>query len=93
MAVEGAKKLGLPMIGMGGQTICQGDETDVLAAVWCLMKFKLLGGHNKKGLVEWVNNRVGDLHDPIRDFSDKTLATGTFLICLISAIDSKNLKQ
>lgn len=93
MAIEGAKKLGLPMIGMGGQTISQGNEIDILAIVWCLMKFRLLSGTNKKDLVNWVNNRVSDLHAPIKDFSDKSLATGTFLICFISSIDNKNLKQ
>ena len=41
-ALEGTKKLGLKSIGVGGHSVSQGDQKDILAIVWSLMKFTLL---------------------------------------------------
>ena len=88
--------MGLKLIGIGGNAIVQGHQKDSMSMIWSLMKHRLMSevkGGNEKELIQWVNARVSGICPPIRDFRDKTLSTGTYLIHVISTIEKKYVKQ
>lgn len=105
MAVVVGKEAGLSLVNIGGLDIVDRNKKLILAIVWQLMHAYTLqtlqdlaiangipGKVSEKDVIKWANQKVaagGRACTPIKDFRDKSLASGTFLITLIAAIEAR----
>lgn len=56
-----AKKLGLTLVGIGGNDITDGNKKLILAILWQLMKyhtFSLIGKINEDDVLKWGNSKI-----------------------------------
>lgn len=97
LVVSTAQKCKLSTVNIGGLDILEGKKKMILAIVWQLMRANLLnilkeigGGKavEEKDLVQWANERVGDMK--IDSFKDPSLKTGVFLCKLCYAISPRS---
>ena len=51
---------------------------------------RIIGSQSEDDLVKWANQQVGDM--PIKNFKDKVLADGNFLIKLCAAIEPRAIE-
>lgn len=89
-AIDAAKKLKLVTTGIGGTDILDGVKKNIIAVVWQLVKLhylRIIGSKTEDDLIKWANEVVKD--GEIKNFKDKTLADGRFLIKLCAAIEPR----
>ena len=99
-----ARPFGFSLVGVGGKDIVDGNRKLTLALVWQLMRCHLLaflagvrtargrgGGMSDAEMVAWANSKVrqGGCGLEIRDFHDKSLGSGLFLIELLAAVEPR----
>jgi hypothetical protein len=88
------------LVGVQGKDIVDGNKMLTLALVWQLMHINLLaflasvrqhGGGSDDVMVKWANEQVkaSGAASTMRDFSDKRLASGVFLIDLLAAVEPR----
>jgi len=95
-------KFGMSLVGISGKDIADGNIKLVLALTWQLMRYhviRFLSGLNGKGgsllseadVVAWANSLVADKPgvEPIGSLKDGSIASGVFLLALISAIEPR----
>lgn len=59
--VDSCKKLGLTLVGIGGNDITDGNKKLILAILWQLMKyhtFSLIGKINEDDVLKWGNSKI-----------------------------------
>jgi len=95
------KVIGKPMHGLGSQDIKNCDlggsakevkvqRGNLLAMVWQLVRqhyMQILGNKSEKDVMDWCNEQC-PAELKITSFGDKSLASGVFLMHLVSAISS-----
>lgn len=89
-AINASKKLKLQLPGIGGTDILEGNRKNIIAVVWQLVRLhylRIIGTQSEDDLVRWANQQVGE--PTIKNFKDKTLADGQFLIKLCSSIEPR----
>lgn len=98
---KGAFKFSL--VGVQGKDINDGNRKLTLALIWQLMRCHMLqflatlregAGKNKvsdQDMVQWANEQVTMHGSPyrMRDFNDKSLSSGLFLLDLLTAIEPR----
>ena len=90
IAIEGCKKLGIKLPGIGGTDLLEGNRKNIIAVVWQLVRIhylRIIGNQGEDDLVKWANSLVTDLQ--IKNFKDKSLADGKFLLNLCRAIEPR----
>jgi len=92
---------GFSLVGVSGKDIADGNKKLTLALVWQLMRNHLLaflaslransGGGSDDEMIKWANERVASSGSSVtmRDFGDKSLGNGLFLIDLLAAIEPR----
>eukprot|EP00494_Astrolonche_serrata_P006469 UN06493 len=98
-AVVLGKSLGLSLVSIGGANITKKDKKLVLGFMWQLMRHHLIafikklskdgGKVDDKHILNWCNKRVKEAGKKthISSFKSKNIASGRFLIDLVSTID------
>ncbi len=89
-AVDACKKLKLVTVGIGGTDILDGNKKSILALVWQLVRLhylKIIGSRTEDDLIKWANECATDM--PIKNFKDKSLSNGKFLIKLCETIEPR----
>lgn len=94
LAVETGRKVGLKLVGLEGKDISDGIPKFILAMTWQLWRMHIgnmlaqVTGTGKrpddKDVIKWANEKVGSMQ--IKDFKEKSLADGQFLVQLLSAV-------
>ena len=90
-AVEVCKNIGIKAIGVNGADINKGNRKMILTLVWQLVRMqflKIVGGQTEKDLIKWGNDRA---KNDIKDFKDKSLASGKYLIELAASIEPRSV--
>jgi len=67
-----------------------GNQKLIIAMVWQLVRLhymRIIGTQSEDDLVKWANSMVPDIQ--IKNFKDKTLSDGRFLIELCKAIEPR----
>ena len=89
------------LVGVDGKDLVDGNKKLTLALVWQLMRCHLLaflaslrqaGSGSDEEMIKWANERVasgGASGSTMRDFGDKSLASGLFLIDLLAAVEPR----
>ena len=87
------------LVGVDGKDLVDGNKKLTLALVWQLMRCHLLaflaslrqhGSGSDDELIKWANERAAAAgQKPIRDFSDKSLSSGLYLIELLAAVEPR----
>jgi len=92
------------LVGVQGKDIADGNKKLTLALIWQLMRFHLVGFlaslRTQRGgggsmsdteMVQWANQQVSasGRTSTMRDFSDKSLASGVFLIDMLAAVEPR----
>jgi len=96
----GRGPFGFSLVGVGGKDIADGNKKLTLALVWQLMRCNLLaflaslrqqGSGSDDEMIKWANERVAAAGggSKMRDFGDKSLANGLFLIDLLAAVEPR----
>ena len=101
-AVVLGKQMQFSLVNVGGVDICDGNKKLILAIIWQLMRmhtFKILdalGGASGRpvsddDIIAWANGKVASSpkNSSMRNFRDRSLATGVFLIDLCAAIEPR----
>lgn len=86
------EKVKLKLIGVQSAAITKGDKKDVCACLWILCSYsfkKLVKNLEEPQIVEWANNAVGSNHAPIKNFTDKALSDGRFLMHVLASIEPR----
>jgi len=97
-AVVLGKSLGLSLVNIGGSNITEKNRKLVLGFVWQLFRYhslKFIAALSDQGvnvddayLLSWANEQVSNAGKPtISSFRDKSIASGKFLIDLVSVIN------
>jgi len=95
-AIDGCKKMGPKMIGIGAAELGKKIRKEILATAWNICKHSymlLLHGKNEKDLVAWANEKVGGKAPSITNLKDKSLANGKFLIQLLGSIENRGIDE
>ena len=90
LIIDQAKKIGIQIHGIAGVDLVDSKKNLVLAVIWQVMRqhyLKVLGDKKEEDIVQWANKLVGK--DPIRNFKDKSLKSGRYLIDLCNAIEPR----
>jgi len=88
------------LVGVQGKDLADGNKKLTLALVWQLMRTHLLqflaalrskGSGSDEQMVTWANEQVtaSGASTTMRDFADKSLASGLFLIDLLAAVEPR----
>jgi len=95
---------GFSLVGVSGKDIADGNKKLTLALVWQLMRGHLLaflasiraaGSGSDNEMIKWANERVASTGSSatMRDFGDKSLANGLFLIDLLAAVEPRAIDR
>ena len=101
----GKGPFGFSLVGVQGKDIVDGNRKLTLAIIWQLFRYHLVafltalrkkaGGADTElddsDMIRWANERVKGGGSPhvMRDFHDKSLASGLFLIDLLAAVEPR----
>ena len=80
--INGAKKSGYSIVGIGGADIRDGNKKYILAIVWQLIRehtLQIIGGKSEAELLAWGNSMVSDEYK-IKSLKDKKLGNSLFLL-------------
>jgi len=101
-AVVLGKQMQFSLVNVGGVDICDGNKKLILAIIWQLMRMHTLkildalGGASGRpvsddDIIAWANGKVASSpkNSSMRNFRDRSLATGVFLIDLCAAIEPR----
>jgi len=97
-AVVLGKSLGLRLVSIGGSDITQKNRKLILGFIWQLFRYhsiKFIAQLSKDGvnvddsyLLNWANEKVQEMGgSPVHSLRDKSIATGHWLIKLVSCIE------
>ena len=90
--VNGAKALGLKIIGVDGTDFNEAKRKPILGVVWQMMRYhylSVIGGRTEDQILEWANGMIKDEEHRIKSFKDKSLANGQFYIKLCAGIEPR----
>ena len=97
-AVVVGKGMKFSLVGIGGVDIHDGNKKLILSVIWQLMRhhtikiLTMISGTGEKiedkSIIAWANERVADggFTTKMRSFRDKSLASGVFLLELLTAM-------
>ena len=102
----GKGPFGFSLVGLQGKDISDGNQKLTLALVWQLMRCHLTaflssmrsqaaGGGTDEAMLKWANEQVAasGASTSLRDFSDKSVASGLFLIDLLAAVEPRCIER
>jgi len=96
------------LVGVQGKDIVDGNKKLTLALIWQLMRYHLVGflaslrtqrggggSMSDSEMTKWANAQVqaAGLSSTMRDFSDKSLASGLFIIDLLAAVEPRCINR
>lgn len=95
-AVVLSKQLKFSLVGIGGSDIVDGNKKLTLALIWQAMRYYILNfmqGIKDEDIIRWANGKVKSAgkSSSCRDFRDKTLGNGVFLIDLLAACSPESV--
>ena len=76
--------------GIGGTDILEGNQKNIIAVVWQLVRIhylKIIGSQSDDEICNWANGMVKDMK--IKNFKDPILSDGQFLMKLVAAIEPR----
>jgi len=98
-----AREMGCVVVGIDGQDVARGNRKLTLAIMWQLMRHNVLeiiknltmGGRevSDDDIVAWANGKVAESGKgtSIKNFKDKSISSGLFLIDLLAAIRPRSV--
>ena len=102
--VNMCKSLRFSLVGIAGLDLVDGNRTATLAVVWQLMRYHALailkslrsdgaGAVTDRAILKWalVTVQSAGKRSSIRNFRDKEIGTGVFLLDLLAAVDPKTV--
>ena len=90
--INGAKALGLKIVGIDGTDFADAKRKNILAVVWQMMRYHymdVIGGKTEEQVKDWANSRIKDENFRIKNFKDPALKSGQFYIHLCSGIEPR----
>lgn len=91
-AVECAKRMKCIIPGIESSQILNANKKSVLAIVWQIVRLhylQLIGNDSEDELVKWANSKVTNEENKVKNFKDKSIKSGRFLIDLCAGIEPR----